>query len=132
MSTSSSRTGIFLKLCRGDMLMLWAEMLGGAKKALSIVLGYLPRFLPLYVLTRLEIPQIVIVAWFRYIPVSVLAALVMPGILLTDRQIFLSVSNSYLLATVPAFLVAWPTKNMLLTISMGMGTVLILQLYPLA
>jgi len=112
--------------------MLWAEMLGGAKKALSIVLGYLPRFLPLYVLTRLEIPQIVIVAWFRYIPVSVLAALVMPGILLTDRQIFLSVSNSYLLATVPAFLVAWPTKNMLLTISMGMGTVLILQLYPLA
>jgi len=92
---------------------------------------FLPRFLPLYVLTRLEIPQIVI-AWLRYIPVSVLAALVMPGILMTDRQLFLSVSNSYLLATVPAFLVAWRTKNMLLTISIGMGTVLILQLYPLA
>lgn len=92
---------------------------------------FLPRFLPLYVLTRLEIPQIVI-AWLRYIPVSVLAALVMPGILMIDRQLFLSVSNSYLLATVPAFLVAWRTKNMLLTISIGMGTVLILQLYPLA
>ncbi|MCL5982164.1 MAG: AzlD domain-containing protein [Firmicutes bacterium] len=74
----------------------------------------------------------IVIAWLRYIPVSVPAALVMPGILLTDRQLFLSVSNSYLLATVPAFLVAWRTKNMLLTISMGMGTVHILQLYPLA
>lgn len=74
----------------------------------------------------------IVIAWLRYIPVSVLAALVMPGILMIDRQLFLSVSNSYLLATVPAFLVAWRTKNMLLTISMGMGTVLILQLYPLA
>jgi len=96
-----------------------------------IILGmalvtFLPRFLPMYVLTRLEIPKVV-VAWLRYVPVSVLAALVLPGILMADRQIFVSAGNSYLLASLPAFLVASLTKNMLLTITVGMCVVFVLH-----
>lgn len=98
-----------------------------------IILGmalvtFLPRFLPMYVLTRLEIPAVV-VAWLRYVPVSVLAALVVPGILMEDRRFFISFANSYLLASVPAFLVAALTKNMLLTIAVGMTMVFLLHLY---
>lgn len=96
-----------------------------------IILGmaavtYLPRFLPMYVLTRLEIPNIVI-AWLRYVPVAVLAALIVPGILTADRQIDLTAGNSYLLASIPAFIIAWRTKNMMLTVTIGMAVVLLLQ-----
>lgn len=92
------------------------------------IVTFLPRFLPLYVLTRLEVPRVV-VTWLCYVPVSVLAALVVPGVLMQDRQFFVSAGNSYLLASVPAFLVALLTKNMLLTITAGMCVVLFLHWY---
>ena len=90
------------------------------------VVTYLPRFLPMYVLTRLEIPPLVI-AWLRYVPVAVLAALVVPGILTVNGQITISPANHYLLASLLAFLVAWRYKNMMLTVTIGMAAVLILQ-----
>lgn len=94
------------------------------------VVTYLPRFLPMYVLTRLEIPKIVI-AWLRYVPVSVLAALIIPGILTTsERQMFITVGNAYLLASILSFLVAWRSKNMMLTVTVGMAIVLVLQWFP--
>lgn len=105
------------------------------ERIIIIILGmaavtYLPRFLPMYVLTRLEIPKIVI-AWLRYVPVAVLAALIMPGILTADRQIHITAGNPYLLASIPAFFIAWRTKNMMLTVTVGMGVVLLLQWFPL-
>ncbi|MCR3921107.1 MAG: AzlD domain-containing protein [Firmicutes bacterium] len=90
---------------------------------------YLPRFLPMYVLTKLEIPKIVI-TWLCYVPVAVLAALIVPGILTVDRQIFISPANSYLIASVLAFFVAWRSKNMMLTVTVGMAIVLCLQCLP--
>jgi branched-subunit amino acid transport protein len=104
------------------------------ERLIIIILGmaavtYLPRFLPMYVLTRLEIPNIVI-AWLRYVPVAVLAALIVPGILTADRQVFLAPGNSYLLASVPAFFTAWRTKSMMFTVMVGMGIVLLLQWLP--
>ena len=88
------------------------------------VVTYLPRFS--HVLTRLEIPPLVI-AWLRYVPVAVLAALVVPGILTVNGQITISPANHYLLASLLAFLVAWRYKNMMLTVTIGMAAVLILQ-----
>lgn len=87
---------------------------------------YLPRFLPMYVLTRMEIPKIII-AWLRYVPVAVLAALIAPGIAASERQMFISPANVYLLASIPAFLVAWRTKSMLFTVSAGMIVVFIFK-----
>lgn len=93
------------------------------------VVTYLPRFLPMYILTRLKIPQIVI-DWLKYVPVAVLAALIVPGIITADREIFISLSNTYLLASLPAFLLALLTRSMLVTILAGMGLVLLLQFLP--
>ncbi len=90
------------------------------------IVTYLPRFLPLYLLTKIKIPEIV-VAWLRYVPVAVLSALIMPGIFTVDKQFAVSFSHPYLPASILAFLVAYRTKNMMLTVSIGMVTVLIWQ-----
>ncbi len=89
---------------------------------------YLPRFLPLYILSRLKIPRL-FVLWLSYVPVAVLAALVAPGVLLADGQLFLSLQNSYLLASIPTFVTAVKTKNMLLTILAGMAGILIINIF---
>jgi|GEM_PF-2663262 len=65
----------------------------------SALVSFLPRFLPMYYLTRQKIPPLV-TAWLRYIPVAVLSALVVPGILTSDGRLFFSFENSYLLATI--------------------------------
>ncbi len=93
------------------------------------VVTYVPRFLPMYILTRLEIPKLV-TDWLSYVPVAVLAALIVPGVLTEQRQVFISPANSYLVAAIPVFLVAWRTKNMLLTVTVGMAIVFLLQLLP--
>jgi branched-subunit amino acid transport protein len=96
-----------------------------------IILGmaavtYLPRFLPMYVLTRMEIPELFI-EWLRYVPVAVLAALIAPGILTVGREVSINWNNSYLIASIPAFLIAWRSRSMLLTVTVGMALVLLLQ-----
>lgn len=92
---------------------------------------YLPRFLPMYVLARMEIPR-VLTLWLRYIPIAVLAALIVPGVTTVERQVYLTWGNSYFFASIIAFLVAWRSKNMMLTVTVGMGVVLLLQSFPLS
>jgi|LSQX01.1.fsa_nt_gb branched-subunit amino acid transport protein len=95
----------------------------------SALVSFLPRFLPMYYLTRQKIPPLV-TAWLRYIPVAVLSALVVPGILTSDGRLFFSFENSYLLATIPAVITAVFSKNMVLTIIVGMAAVFLLQYFP--
>lgn len=101
------------------------------EEKLILILGmalvtYLPRFLPMYVLTRIKIPKLLI-DWLSYVPVAVLAALIAPGILTTDHRLSITWSNTYLLASLPAFFIAWRTRSMLLTVIVGMALVLIIQ-----
>lgn len=67
--------------------------------------------------------------WFeralRFVPASVLSALVAPTLLLVDGTP--SVTNPRLLAGVVAGLVAWRTRSLLLTIIVGMTLLLVLQ-----
>ncbi|HHX75553.1 MAG TPA: AzlD domain-containing protein, partial [Firmicutes bacterium] len=65
-------------------------------RLLLIILGcalvtYVPRFLPLYILTRIKIPKVAAV-WLRYVPVAVLAALIAPGIATAEGRFYLSFS----------------------------------------
>jgi branched-subunit amino acid transport protein len=87
---------------------------------------YLPRFLPLYVLSRVKIPRLFIV-WLKFVPVAVLAALVAPGLLMAEGQLFLSWQNSYLLASLPTFIIAIKTKNMFLTILVGLACIYLIS-----
>lgn len=62
----------------------------------------------------------------QYVPVTALTALALPAIIITDHSIELSI-NPKILAAIVAILVAWRTKNILMTISAGMVTFWIMR-----
>ena len=51
-----------------------------------------------------------------------LAAIIVPAVLLQDGEMQTSYTNAPLIASLVAIVVAWRTKNLLLTIIIGMGT----------
>ena len=77
------------------------------------------RLVPIVLLGRIEIPLLVQRA-LRFVPPAVLTAIVVPELLYRDSQIDVSLSNARLLAGLIAILVAWRTKNALITIAVGM------------
>lgn len=64
----------------------------------------------------------------RFVPSSVLAALVFPALLVKDADIYLGLGNHALLAGLLAALVAWRSHNVLYTIMVGMTALWLLQL----
>lgn len=80
---------------------------------------YLPRLLPAWFLRNRKLPVFVI-AWLRYVPVAVLAALLLPSLLIQNQAINLSASNIYLWAAIPAIWVAWTKKSLFGTVITGM------------
>ncbi len=77
-------------------------------------------------LDRLKIP-----AWFRrglrFVPVAVLSAIILPELASRNTVLDLSLRNPQLYAGALAVLVAWRTRNVLLTIVIGMAALLIFQ-----
>jgi branched-subunit amino acid transport protein len=99
-------------------------------KYLVMIIGmtlvtFIPRYLPMALLSRMKIPEIVI-RWLRYIPAAMLAALLVPGILLIDGHLTIT-GNIYLLAALPTFFVAIWKKNIFLTVVVGMVLVILLK-----
>jgi branched-subunit amino acid transport protein len=84
------------------------------------------RLLPIVLLGRIEIP-IVVQRALRFVPPAVLSAIVAPELLMPGGEFNLSLGNARLLAGVIAMLVAWRTKNVLLTIAVGMIALWILS-----
>ncbi len=68
-------------------------------------------------------------AALRFVPVAVLSALIAPALFLPRGSLDLSFGNIRLIAGIIAILVAWRTKNVLLTIVVGMVCLLILQAF---
>jgi branched-subunit amino acid transport protein len=88
---------------------------------------YLPRLLPAWFLRGQELPPF-LVAWLHYVPVAVLAALLVPILLVQNGEFALRWNNLYLWAAIPAILVAWKTKNMFATVLVGMVVVVVARL----
>ena len=65
----------------------------------------------------------------RFVPVAVLSALIAPALFFSSGSLNVSLSNIRLIAGILAILVAWRTKNVLLTIFSGMACLLILQMF---
>lgn len=80
---------------------------------------FIPRYGVLALLGRLEMPKPIFRA-LRYVPVTVLSAIIFPDLLLKDGNLNLALNNSFLVAGIIAMLVSWRTKNLLLTIVLGM------------
>jgi len=87
---------------------------------------YLPRLIPAWVLRDKQLPAFLI-AWLRYVPVAVLAALLLPSLLIENNQINFSASNLYLWAAIPAGWVAWKKKSLFGTVIVGMLVVAVVR-----
>ena len=84
------------------------------------------RFSLIFLFGRFEVPETMRRA-LHYVPPAVLSAIIFPEILYPAGSLDLSLGNTRLLAGIIAILVAWFTKNTLLTILAGMLALLILQ-----
>lgn len=62
----------------------------------------------------------------RFVPVTVLVALIVPDLFLRDGALYLAAGNDRLLAGAVAAVVAWRTQNVLLTIVAGIAVLLLL------
>ncbi len=85
---------------------------------------FLIRYPMLAIVGRIELPTILIRA-LRYVPVAVLTAIAFPAMLLPQGEIDVNFNNAYLYAGIIAGLIAWRTKNLLLTIVLGMAIFLL-------
>ena len=63
----------------------------------------------------------------RFVPAAILSAIILPDLLLIDDTLSLSLGNERLLAGGIAILLAWRTKNVLLTIAVGMAAFWLLR-----
>ena len=86
------------------------------------------RFSFVYLLGKYEVPETMRRA-LRFVPPSVLTAIVVPELVIRSGQLDFSLTNFRLLAGVVAILVAWKTKNTLLTIAVGMLALLLLEIF---
>lgn len=78
------------------------------------------RLAPILLLGRMPLPPLVLRA-LRYVPAAVLSAIVFPELLLRDGALAVTAANPRLIAGIVAGLVAWRTRNMLLTLIAGMA-----------
>ena len=87
---------------------------------------YLTRLSFIALLGRFELSPLAARA-LRFVPPAVLSAIVLPELVLRSGELDLSWHNARLLAGIVAALVAWRTRNVLLTIAVGMAALWGLQ-----
>jgi branched-subunit amino acid transport protein len=87
---------------------------------------FLQRFLFIYLFGKTAMPDWLIRA-LRFVPAAALAALVFPALTHPAGHLDLSLHNFRLLAGLGGAVVAWKTRNVLLTILVGMALLWILE-----
>jgi len=100
---------------------IWLVMLFGG----LITFGM--RFSLIYLFGRFEVPVTMRRA-LHYVPPAVLSAIIFPELFLRDGVLNVSFDNIRLLAGLVAILVAWYSKNTLITIIAGMLALFLLQI----
>jgi branched-subunit amino acid transport protein len=90
------------------------------------IVTYLIRLSIIAAIGRINVPPLVQRA-LRFVPPAVLSAIIFPELLRPGGALDLSPGNLRLLAGVLAAIVAWRTKNVLLTIAAGMAALWVLM-----
>lgn len=87
---------------------------------------YIPRLLPVWLLTSRALPPLVI-AWLRYVPVAVLAAMLLPSLIVREHQVDLGMDNLFFWAAFPTLLVAWRTRSLFGSVVVGIILVAVVR-----
>ena len=103
---------------------IWLVMLLGGLITFAI------RFSLIYLLAegRIHVPETMRKA-LHYVPPAVLSAIILPELVLHDGAPHVSLANTRLLAGLFAILVAWLSRNTLITIIAGMIALFVLQFF---
>jgi branched-subunit amino acid transport protein len=73
-----------------------------------------------------DMPALLLKA-LRFVPIAVLPAIILPQLFLRNNTLALSLQNPRWIAGILAGVVAWRTRNVLLTIAVGMIALWILE-----
>lgn len=90
------------------------------------VATYLTRFSFLYLFRSIALPG-PLKRGFRYLPVGILAAMIMPGLVLSDGRIFIHWQNIYLVAGIASVVAVLKWKNMFASLGSGLAVVMLLK-----
>ena len=99
---------------------IWLVMLLGGLITFGI------RFSLIYLFGRIQVPDTLRRA-LHYVPPAVFSAITFPELFLHNGTLNVSMDNTRLLAGLVAILVAWFSKNTLITILAGMVALFLLQ-----
>lgn len=105
---------------RSEILNIWLVMFLAGLITYAIRLSFILLF------GRMEVPERVQRA-LRFVPPAVLSAIIFPEVLMPGGSLDISPGNPRPLAGLLAALVAWRTKNVLLTLIVGMAALLLLN-----
>lgn len=93
----------------------------------SAFVTFIPRVLPLMILSRLQLPDWMI-RWLKHVPVAVMAALLAQELLLTNGHFsIIGASSLNLLAAIPAFVIAIFTRSLMGTVVTGVVSMMVLR-----
>lgn len=107
-----------------DMAQYWPVVIG-------IGLGtFVIRYSFILIIDKITLPE-PFLRMLRFIPASVLPALVVPSVLLNDAGVTSFDNWERVAAAIIAVGVAWKTRNILATIACGMVSLWVLQAIPL-
>lgn len=95
------------------MSAFWLLILGVAATS------FIPRASFILLFARWPVPALLQRA-LRYVPAAVFSAILVPALALSDGSLHLALDNPRLLAGILAGVVAWRTRNTLITIVTGM------------
>ena len=87
---------------------------------------YATRLSCIGLLGQREMPALLLKA-LRFVPITVLPAIILPELFLRNNTLALSIQNPRWIAGILATLVAWRTRNVLLTIAVGMIALWVLE-----
>ena len=91
----------------------WVLILGMA------LLTFLPRYIPFALAGKITIPT-----WLakslHYVPTAVLTCIIVKASVVSDEEILIAFENHYLVAAVVAFVTSLITRNLLLTVILGL------------
>ncbi|HEU0004236.1 MAG TPA: AzlD domain-containing protein [Ktedonobacteraceae bacterium] len=90
------------------------------------VVTYAIRLSCIGLLGQREMPALLLKS-LRFVPLTVLPAIILPQLFLRNNTLALSIQNPRWMAGILAAIVAWRTRNVLLTIAVGMVGLWVLQ-----
>ncbi|MBQ9625203.1 MAG: AzlD domain-containing protein [Clostridia bacterium] len=87
----------------------------------------IPRITPIMLFSKFQIPE-GFKKWLEHIPVAIMTALLVNELLIDNGQVSLSANYLELIVAIPTFIVAIKTKSPILTVIVGVVSLMVLRM----